>query len=100
MSEVRFALRENVKDFAGASTHVRDGQVYNVGEALEEGGGVIVTDDPVTISALEGLDVLKKVGASKVDEAKTGFADKVDGENVTPPEPPKTPNLAGSGGKE
>lgn len=50
-----------VDKFRGASIAMRDGSTFDVALALEEGDGVIVSDDPMLIVHLEHAGFLKSV---------------------------------------
>lgn len=56
-----------VDKFRGASLGLPDGSLFDIGEALQAGGGVIVTDDPVLVNLLDFSGFLKHVGVP--DEA-------------------------------
>lgn len=57
-----------VTKFRGATFALTDGTTVNVGEALEAGNGVIVTDDPEWITHLETAPYLKHVKAPEQAE--------------------------------
>lgn len=44
MSKVAFELRADHEDFSGGSIALTDGEAFDVGKALQEGGGKIVLD--------------------------------------------------------
>jgi hypothetical protein len=59
-----FELREQHKPdgeepFVGGSFALRDGTTFDLAEALEQGGGVIVTDDEAVIEHLRNSEVFK-----------------------------------------
>lgn len=49
-----------VEKFRGATITLNDGTTLDVAQMLQEGDGVIVTDDPETAIALSWLDCLKQ----------------------------------------
>jgi hypothetical protein len=56
-----FELREDVDaELFGGSVTLADGTAFDVGAALEEGGGVIVTNDTHLIGALDLYPALKR----------------------------------------
>jgi hypothetical protein len=65
MSSRAFTLREDAKEsFAdGSVTYGGDGRSANVKELLDAGGGVIVTEHPQLLQALEGFPALKETSA-------------------------------------
>lgn len=71
--ERHFALKETVKDFAGASLAFGpDGETVDIKARLDNGGGTITTDDPDLADALAGHDALKEVSSpSKAGSAKS-----------------------------
>lgn len=87
MSQVAFALRSSFEgdDFAG-TVNVPGGDMLNVGEALSEGKGVIVTDDDAVITALDAYPALKRTTVPEGAKAKATSAPKV------------KPSLAGTSG--
>lgn len=44
MGKVAFELRADAEEFSGGTVSLPDGEMFNVGEALEEGKGKIVLD--------------------------------------------------------
>jgi hypothetical protein len=54
-----------VDKFRGASFALPDGRTFNIAERLKDGGGTIVTDDPLEITYLDDVRVLKKVAVPK-----------------------------------
>lgn len=56
-----FELRGEFKDSTGGSVATADGSLINVGERLENGGGVIVVDKADEADALAGAFFLKEV---------------------------------------
>lgn len=58
-----FALKETAGDISGLTTAGADGKTIDVLKRLNNGNGVITTDDPAEISALEQLEVLKDAPA-------------------------------------
>lgn len=65
-----FALKETIKDFAGASLAFGpEGETVDIKSRLDNGGGTISTDDPDLADALAGHDALKEVSSSKSSSA-------------------------------
>lgn len=61
MSQVAFQLRADYegKDFAG-TVNVSGSDLYDVAAELQQGNGIIVTDDESVISALDAYPALKR----------------------------------------
>jgi hypothetical protein len=72
LSQAAFALRAefDADTFAG-STSLPDGTVYNVGEALSEGKGTIVTDDETVVTVLDAYPALKRTTVPKQAPSKS-----------------------------
>lgn len=67
-----FALKEGVDDFAdGAFSLGPSGETFQVGAALKDGGGYIVTDDPAVAELLTEFDALRRVPASAVPQKRS-----------------------------
>jgi hypothetical protein len=62
MSKVTFELRADAQDFSGGSVALSNGDTYNVGEALDKGGGKITLDP--------GLHITEKTSAEKAEEER------------------------------
>lgn len=62
MSTRAYELRDSVDpELFGGSVTSGDGTIFDVGAALEDGGGVIGTDDEALIVALDSYEPLKRV---------------------------------------
>ena len=68
-----YALKETIKDFAGGSvTLPPTGRTLDVKARLNNGNGVIVTNDDNEIAALEAYPALKSVPVPKADSKTKG----------------------------
>lgn len=91
-----FALRDSLDaDTFGGSVSLPDGTTFRVDDALVEGKGLIVTDDPNLIAALDGYIALRAAAVPKelagydgmtVDELDALIATR---ENIALPDNPK-----------
>jgi hypothetical protein len=73
MAQAAFAPKSGFED---PDTHgtifVSDGVSINVRDALTEGGGTIITDDPALINVLDAYEPLKRVSVSAAEEQASG----------------------------
>ena len=71
MAKAAFALRAGVEDFSGGTVSLPGGEAFNVGEALDSGGGKIVLDpDPQSDSEKERERAARD---SQIIEALSGY---------------------------
>ena len=84
MTPVAFALKAGYDSDCVGAVFVNNQRDFNIREALQEGNGQILTDDPLIIERLDGLDTLKRVSAADVaqqqqdaalEQAKANLAD-------------------------
>lgn len=70
MAQAAFAPKSGFEDPDALGTiFVSDSAEFNVREAVEAGGGTIVTEDPAVIAALDNYHALKRVSVSSATEA-------------------------------
>lgn len=83
MTKVAFAPRSGYEDNLGGTVSVLDGEAFDVGEALKEGGGKIVLDpdqkdgekahrDLRLAEALDGFPGLKRADATATSSKSSG----------------------------
>jgi hypothetical protein len=58
--QVAFELRKQYEKFSGGTVALERGEVFDIGQALTDGGGVIVTDVPPVIDRLDNFPALKR----------------------------------------
>jgi hypothetical protein len=71
MEQAAFAPKAGFDDPDALGTIcVSDNTEINVREAVEAGGGTIITDDPRVIAALDNYAALKRVSVSSAEDTK------------------------------
>jgi hypothetical protein len=79
MGEIAFAVRADADDgFEGGALAVHDGDVFHLGEALEEGRGFVVVDeaDHELVLRLDEQPALERVPLDRAEKAQTAKAAK------------------------
>lgn len=86
MSEVAYEPKSGYEDPDALGTvFVNDTTEVNVREKLKDGGGVLITDDPLIIAALDRYEPLKRISVSRAEEKQASDATATDtGTDTTP----------------
>lgn len=73
MGKVAYGLRADVEDFSGGSASLPNGELFDVGEALKDGGGKIVLDP----APREIKGDSEKAQNARAEEAERAHGDEV-----------------------